>query len=110
MGGVTLYCAHENPGFTEFLYRISAVIVGWLMRDMLSDLSPLLRSAWAGVLIPGVALLVLAAIRRCFDMGTRLGLYICASWGEKLVLYGNSPVPCAGIHIRFGPNNTNDRR
>ena len=37
-------------------------------------------------------------------------LIVFASWGEKLMLYGNSPVPGAAVHIRFGPNNTNDKR
>jgi hypothetical protein len=35
---------------------------------------------------------------------------VFASWGQKLALYGSSHVPYAGMHIRFGPNNTNDKR
>jgi hypothetical protein len=35
---------------------------------------------------------------------------VFASWGQKLLLYGDSLVPYEGLHILFGPNNTNDKR
>jgi len=87
------YLSREK--LTEFFYPISAVILGWLMRDMLSGISPHLRTEGAGVLIPGVALLVLAAIRRRFDMGTRLGLYICGGWWAGMILL----VHVCGLHM-----------
>jgi len=31
-------------------------------------------------------------------------------WGVKYLFYGNAPVPNSAIHIRFGPNNTNDKK
>ena len=33
-----------------------------------------------------------------------------AGWGLKRAMFGDSSVPNAGVHIRFGPNNTNDQR
>ena len=36
--------------------------------------------------MPIIALLILAAIRRRFDMGTRLGLYICGGWWAGMLL------------------------
>ena len=80
---------------TEFFYPISAAIVGWLLRDMLSDLSPHLRTEAVGVLVPAVAMLVMAAIRRRFDMGTRLGLYICGGWWVGMILL----VRLCGLHM-----------
>jgi hypothetical protein len=35
---------------------------------------------------------------------------VFASWGEKMLLYPHSAVPEAGVAIRFGPDNTNDKR
>jgi hypothetical protein len=35
---------------------------------------------------------------------------VFASWGEKLALYRNAHVPGSGVQVRFGPNNTNDKR
>jgi hypothetical protein len=78
------YLSREN--LTEFFYPISAVLIAWLTRDMLSGLSPHLQTEGAGVLIPAIALLILAAIRRRFDMGTRLGLYICGGWWAGMIL------------------------
>lgn len=87
------YLSREK--LTEFFYPISAVILGWLMRDMLSGISPHLRTEGAGVAIAAVALLVLAAIRRRFDMGTRLGLYICGGWWVGMILL----VHVCGLHM-----------
>jgi hypothetical protein len=87
------YLSRED--LTEFFFPITAVIIGWLLRDMLSDLSPHLQTAGAGVLIPIIALLVLAAIRRRFDMGTRLGLYICGGWWAGMLLL----VHVCGLHL-----------
>jgi hypothetical protein len=78
------YLSREN--LTEFFYPVSAVVIAWLMRDMLSGLSHHLRTEGAGVLIPGIALLILGAVRRRFDMGTRLGLYICGGWWAGMIL------------------------
>ena len=81
------YLSREQ--LTEFFYPISAAVAGWLMRDMFSDLSPHLRTAGAGVLVPALAMLVLAAIRWRFDIGTRMGLYICGGWwaGRLLLVH-----------------------
>jgi hypothetical protein len=84
--GCALPAYLSRDKLTEFFYPISAVILGWLMRDMLSDFSPHLQTAGAGVAIPAVALLVLAAIRHRFDMGTRLGLYLCGGWWAGMIL------------------------
>jgi len=35
---------------------------------------------------------------------------VFAGWGEKMLLYPNAHVPGASVTIRFGPNNTNDRK
>lgn len=81
------YLSREN--LTEFFYPISAVIIGWLIRDMLSGLIhgiPMVRAVTISLLFPPVSLLVLAAIRRRLDMGTRLGLYICAGWWLGVIL------------------------
>lgn len=37
-------------------------------------------------------------------------LAVFASWGTKLALYGDTPVPYSKVHVRFGPENTNDQR
>jgi hypothetical protein len=37
-------------------------------------------------------------------------LVVFACWGTKLALYSGSAVPFSTVHIRFGPNNTNDKR
>ncbi len=78
------YLSREQ--LTEFFYPITAVIIGWWVRDMLSGLSHHLRTDGFGVLVPIIALLILAAIRRRFDMGTRLGLYICGGWWAGMLL------------------------
>jgi hypothetical protein len=93
--GCALPAFLSREKLTEFFYPISAAILGWLMRDMLSGLSLHLQSGGAGVAIPAVALLVLAAIRRRFDMGTRLGLYICGGWWAGMVLL----VDVCGLHM-----------
>jgi len=87
------YLSREQ--LTDFFPPVSVVIIGWLMRDMLSDLSPHLRSAGAGVLIPAIALLILAGIRRRLDIGTRLGLYICGGWWAGMILL----VHVCGLHL-----------
>ena len=87
------YLSREK--LTEFFYPISAVIIGWLTRDMLSGISPHMRSEGTGVIVPAIALLVLAAIRRRFDMGTRLGLYICGGWWVGMILL----VRVCGLHM-----------
>lgn len=93
--GCSLPAYLSREKLTEFFYPVSAVIVGWLLRDMFSGLSPHLRTAGAGVLIPGIALLVQAAIRRRLDLGTRLGLYICGGWWAGMILL----VHLAGLHM-----------
>ena len=50
-------------------------------------------------------------IRRAVAAGLAGAILISiAGWGLKRALFGDSPVPNAGVHIRFGPNNTNDKR
>jgi hypothetical protein len=87
------YLSREK--LTEFFYPISAVVIGWLVRDILSGYFHHLRTDGAGILIPGIALLILAAIRRRFDMGTRLGLYICGGWWAGMILL----VHVCGLHL-----------
>jgi hypothetical protein len=87
------YLTRED--LTEFFYPISAVIAGWWVRDMLSDLSRTMRTDWFGILVAIVSLLLCAAIRRRFDMGTRLGLYICGGWWAGMLLL----VRLCGLHL-----------
>jgi len=50
-------------------------------------------------------------IRKTVALGLLGALLVgFASWGTKLALYGDSPVPFSVVHVRFGPNNTNDKR
>jgi hypothetical protein len=42
------------------------------------------------------------------SLGAILIVFSC--WGQKLILYGNKLVPYSDIQIRFGPNNTDDKR
>ena len=50
-------------------------------------------------------------IRKTVAFGLLAAVVIVfASWGEKLALYGNAHVPGGGVQVRFGPNNTNDKR
>jgi len=44
------------------------------------------------------------------DWHRRALVIVFASWGGKLALYGNSPVPNSVVHVRFGPDNTNAKR
>lgn len=87
------YLSRED--LTEFFHPISAAIVGWFLRDMLSGLSPLLHTERAGVLIAALAIAVWAAIRRRWDMGTRLSLYICGGWWVGMILL----VDLAGLRM-----------
>ena len=80
---------------TEFFYPISAVIVGSLARDILTDIFHSLRFPGLGVVVPVIAVLVLAAFRRKFDMGSRLVLYICGGWWAGMLLL----VYAAGLHM-----------
>lgn len=80
---------------TEFFYPFSAVIIGWLARDIVADMFRFLRFPGLGVVVPVLSVLVLAAIRRKFDMGSRLVLYLCGGWwaGMLLFVYGG------GLHM-----------
>lgn len=50
-------------------------------------------------------------IRRTVAAGLAGAVLISAAgWGWKHLLFGQNMVPQAGMHIRFGPNNTNDKR
>jgi hypothetical protein len=50
-------------------------------------------------------------IRKTVAFGFAAALVIVfVSWGGKLALYGNSPVPYSAVHVRFGPDNTNGKR
>ena len=50
-------------------------------------------------------------IRRAVLAGFGGAILISFSgWALKRTLYGDSPVPHAGVQIRFGPNNTNEKR
>jgi hypothetical protein len=50
-------------------------------------------------------------IRRTAAAGLAGALMISvAGWALKHALFGDSPVPNAAVQIRFGPNNTNDKR
>jgi len=50
-------------------------------------------------------------IRRAAVMGLAGAILISfGGWGLKRMLFGDSHVPNAGVHIRFGADNTNDQR
>ena len=80
---------------TEFFYPVSAAILGWLARDILVDLFRFLRFPGLGVVVPALSVLVLAAIRRRLDLGSRLVLYLCAGWWAGTLLL----VRALGLHM-----------
>jgi len=50
-------------------------------------------------------------IRRTLAAGFAGAVLISvAGWRLKQAVYGDTHIPHGGVHIRFGPNNTNDRR
>ena len=81
------YLSREK--LTEFFYPISAAIIGWLIRDMLSGFSHHLRTDGAGSLFPPIwPSWYWPPFAGSFDMGTRLGLYICGGWWVGMIPAG----------------------
>jgi hypothetical protein len=93
--GCALPAYLKREDLTQFFYPISAVCIGWLLRDIVTDIVPVLRIKGLGVLVPIVAVLILAAIRRKFDMGSRLVLYLCVGWWVGMLLLVNG----LGLHM-----------
>lgn len=87
------YLSREK--LTEFFHPISAVILGWLAQDILADIFGFLRFPGLGIIVPALAVLVLAAVRRKFDLGSRLVLYICGGWWAGMLLL----VYVCGLHM-----------
>ncbi len=89
---------------TEWFITINAAFCTVLMA---SATTPALRRPVPGEPDAGYA----PWIRRAAAAGLAGAILISfAGWGLKHALFGDSHVPNAGVHIRFGPNNTNDKR
>jgi len=93
--GCALPAYLKREDLTEFFYPISAVCAGWLVRDIVTALAPGLQFKGIGVLVPIIAVLIMAAVRRKFDMGSRLVLYICGGWWAGMLLF----VSALGLHM-----------
>jgi hypothetical protein len=87
------YLSREK--LTELFYPMTACIIGWLARDIFTDLFRFLRFPGIGWTVPIIAVLITALIRRRLDLGSRLVLYICGGWWAGMVLL----VYAAGLHM-----------
>jgi hypothetical protein len=87
------YLSREN--LTKFFHPITALIVGWLAQDILTDAFRFLRFPGLGVIVPAVAVAAVAAIRRELDLGSRLVFYLCGGWGAGMLLL----VHAGGLHM-----------
>jgi len=92
-GALPAYLSREQ--LTECFYPISALIVGELVQDTLADYVGFLRSPAGSLIVPILAVLVLAALRRKLDLGTRLILYIAGGWCAGMFLL----VQVCGLHM-----------
>ena len=93
--GCALPAYLKREDLTEFFLPLSAVSIGWLARDILVDIFHPLRFQGVGVVVPVIAVLVLALIRRRIDMGSRLVIYLCAGWWAGMLLFVN----VLGLHM-----------
>lgn len=87
------YLSREK--LTELFHPVSAVVLGWLAQDVLTDIFGFLRFPGIGVVVPAIAVLVLAAFRRKLDLGSRLVLYLCGGWWAAMLLLVN----VCGLHM-----------
>ena len=87
------YLSREK--LTGFFYPVSAVILAWLAQDIFTGVFRALRFPGLGVIVPAIAVLVLAAIRRDLDLGSRLVLYLCGGWWAGTFLLVN----VCGLHM-----------
>jgi len=93
--GCALPAYLKREDLTEFFYPISAASIAWLCRDILVDVFRFLRFEGTGEIVPVIAVLILAAIRRKFDMGSRLVLYLCVGWWAGMLIF----VHLLGLHM-----------